>query len=189
MKRVFAVAMFCAASGMLAAQSPAGEKPAKQPNPVQLELTMEVATTTEDGLPAALRFTLTNIGNVAGDMPYPGIDCHGSNGGIFVRAKVRLDGPSNGGSGHSCAGGLIDGPSFSEMVKSSWVHLRPGESLTFTGDRRNMLDRVNGPATYDYWAEYESPPLTEKERAELAEEGRYAPSEKTVSAHLRFSQP
>jgi hypothetical protein len=173
---------------MLAAQSNEVEKPAEQPSPVQLELTMEVATTTDDGLPAALRFTLKNIGNVAVEMPMPAIDCLGPNGAIRVRSVVRLDGPSNGGTGHGCGGGMADGPSFTERFKSSWFHLLPGESLTFIGDRRSMVDRMNGPATYDYWAEYEPPSLTEKERSELAEGGYFAPREKITSAHLSYSQ-
>ena len=189
MKRALAVVMFCAASGMLTAQSTGAEKPAKQPNPVQLELTMDVATTTDDGLPVALRFTLTNIGNVAVDLSMPAIDCFGSNGSIHVRSVARLDGPGTPAGGHGCVGGGFDGPSFAERVKSSWFHLRPGEFLTFIGDRRTMVDLAGGPATYDYWAEYEPPSLTEKERAELADEGRYAPSEKVSSGHLGFSQP
>jgi len=51
-----------------------------------------------------------------------------------------------------------------------------------------MVDRVNGPAAYEYWAEYDPPPLTEKDRAELAEEGHFAPTEKIRSGHLSYSQ-
>ncbi len=188
MKSVFAVVMLYAASGMLAAQSSGDEKPEKQPNPVQLELTMDVATTTDDGLPAALRFTITNIGNVAVDMPMPAIDCQGSNGAIRVPSVARLDGPGTPAGGHGCGGGIYGGLSFMEGVKSRWFHLRPGEYLTFIGDRRAMVDRAGGPATYEYWAEYDPPSLTKNERAELADDGYFVPTEKVLSAHLSYSE-
>jgi len=188
MKAGFATATAFAVLGILSAPGNGQEKPAELPSPAQLELTMEVATTTEDGLPAALRFRLTNIGGVAVDMPIPAIDCQGANGTVRVRSVVRLDGPSSGGTGHGCGSGSGDGPSFSQRVKSSWLHLLPGEYLTFTGDRRYMVDRVNGPATYEYWAEYEPPSLTREQRDVLVEGGYLAPTEKVVSAHLSYSQ-
>lgn len=188
MKGAFAAVTAFAALSILSAIAAGQEKPAEQPNPVQLELAMEVATTTEDGLPAALRFTLTNIGNVAVDMPIPAIDCQGPNGAIRVPSVARLDGPGTPAGGHGCGGGMTDGYTFAERVKSTWLHLLPGEYLTFIGDRRLLVDRAGGPATYEYWAEYEPPIITMEQRVELEQGGYFVPTEKVVSAHLSYSQ-
>jgi hypothetical protein len=188
MRSEFAVAAVLGGLGVLSVFANGQKTPAKQPNLVQLEQTMEVATTTEGGFPAALRFTLTNNGNVAVDMPTPAIDCQGPNGTIRVRSVVRLDGPGSGCTGHSCASGIGDGPSFGERVKSTWLHLLPGEYLTFTGDRRFLVDRVDGPATYEYWAVYEPPSLTPEQRNELAQRGYLVPTDKAACDHLSYSQ-
>ena len=188
MKRAIAAEMILAGLGVLTLRADGQMTPPKQPNPVQLELTMEVATTTEDGLPAALRFTLTNVGNFAVDMPIPSIDCHGENGDIRVPSVAWLNGPGTPAGGHGCGGDVYDGPPFRERVKSSWLHLLPGESLTFTGDRRSLVDKAGGPATYEYWAEYEPPSLTPEQRNELERDGYRFPTEKVESAHLSYSQ-
>ncbi|HEY1160234.1 MAG TPA: hypothetical protein VGE83_06360 [Terracidiphilus sp.] len=182
------MALVSAVLCILSASANGQEKPAKQPNPVRLELTMEVATTTDDGLPAALRFTLTNIGNVGVDMPMPAIDCQGPNGAIRVPSVARLDGPGGPAGGHGCGGGIYDGLTFGERVKSTWLHLQPGEYLNFSGDRRSLVDQAGGPATYEYWAEYEPPSLTPEERNELAQGGFLVPTENVESAHLSYSQ-
>jgi hypothetical protein len=187
MSRAFVNVMVFTALGTLSALLGGQEKPAKPVNPVTLELTMEVATTTEDGLPEALRFTLTNAGNVAVDLPMPAIDCLGENGAIRVPSLARLDGPGTIG-GHGSGSGGTGGPTFLERVKSSWLHLRPGEYLTFSGDRRSLVDRASGPATYEYWAEYEPPFLTSEERKELTEGGYAVPTEKVESAHESFAE-
>ena len=189
MKPASAIVVVFALSCVVAAQAGAQAKAAQSPNPVKLELAMEAATTTEDGLPAALRFTLTNVGNVAVDLPIPAIDCQGRNGTIRVRALIRLDHPGDSGSGHGCGYGIGDGPSLNERVKSSWLRLRPGEYLTFLGDRRALVDRAGGSATYEYWAAYDPPSLSAEERSQLAKDGYIAPTEQVESAHLTYWQP
>jgi len=69
--RAVIVALMSAGTAMAAGQ----QKTEKPPNPVYLELSAEVATTTDDGYPAALRITVKNVGNVAVDMPIPISPC------------------------------------------------------------------------------------------------------------------
>jgi hypothetical protein len=147
---------------------------------------MEVATTTDDGAPETLRFTLTNVGNSTINLPRPSVDCSGENGVIVLHSIVR-DTSSGSGHGHGCSIGATDEPTLMERVEKSWLHLRPGESLTFLGDCRQMLDRVDGPATYEYWAAYEPPKLSTVERRQLAGAGYNVPSEKIETSHLTFS--
>lgn len=188
MRRTLTIPVLCVAAGLMTAFA-AGQQPAqRQADPVQLELTMEVATTTNDGSPAALRFTLTNVGYSAVDLPIPAIDCSGDSGSIVIRAVVHQEGPGSGAYGHGCGSGMGDAPPFLKRVKSTWFHLRPGEYLTFTGDLRFMLDKVGGPATYTYWAEYYPPKLTPKQRSELEQNGYLAPTSTVKSEPLRYSQ-
>jgi hypothetical protein len=166
----------------------AQQNPAPQ-NPVQLELTMEVATTTEDGLPAALRFTLRNVGYVAVDLPLPVLDCVGSSGTIRVKSKVHLEGaPPSTGKAHGCGYGRDHELPIAERIRTQWFHLLPGEHLNLTGDRRILIDKVDAPATYDYWAEYEPPALTPDQRAEAARSGYLVPTETVQSDHLSYSE-
>ncbi|HEV2133016.1 MAG TPA: hypothetical protein VGR47_02015 [Terracidiphilus sp.] len=189
MKRRHAIPVLCMAAGLMTAFAAGHQAAQKRADPVQLELTMDVATTTNDGSPAAVRFTLTNAGYSAVDLPIPAIDCSGDVGSIVVRAVVHQEGPGSGGYGHGCGGGMGDLPPFLTRVKSTWLHLRPGEYLTFTGDLRSMLDKVNGPATYTYWAEYQPPELSPKERNELNQNGYLVPTSTVKSEPLRYSQP
>jgi hypothetical protein len=158
------------------------------PPGVRLELTMEVATTTNDGLPAALRFTLVNIGSVPVDIPLPAIDCSGPNGSIRIHAEVHYDGPMSTGYGHGCGGGVTDGPSFLEKIRREWLRLRPGEYLTFLGDRRTMVDKANVPATYEIHAIYTPPALTPLERSIAAQNGFVVPAEAVESDSLSYHQ-
>jgi len=153
-----------------------------EPPGVRLELTMEVATTTNDGLPAALRFTLTNIGSVPIDIPMPAIDCTGSNGSIRVRSEVHFDGTVRAAHGHGCGGGVLDGLPFVEKVRSSWFRLRPGEYLIFMGDRRTMVDKADAAATYEIHAIYIPPKLTPEERRLASQNGFVIPA-KTVESN------
>jgi len=158
------------------------------PPGVRLELTLEVATATNDGLPAALRFTLTNIGSVPVDIPMPAIDCTGSNGSIRIRAEVQFDRPTGTGRGHSCSSGQSDGPSFLEKLRNQWFRLRPGEYLTFLGDRRTMVDKADAPASYEIHAIYTPPRLTPEERAIAARNGFVVPAEAVESNSMRYHQ-
>ena len=168
------------------AQSERTDPPANPPG-VRLELTMEVATTTQDGLPAALRFTLANIGSVAVEIPWPAIDCAGSNGSIRIETVVRFDGPQPGETyGHGCGGGVDHELPLLDQIRTQWFHLRPGEYLVFTGDRRNMIDKAGAPATYEYRAIYYPPDLTPAQRLLAAKNGYLIPSETVESDSLRY---
>jgi len=170
--------------GLAAAQ----QNPASQ-NPIQLELTMEVATTTEDGLPAALRFTLKNVGYIAVDLPLPALDCVGSSGTIRVKSIVHLEGASpSTGKGHGCVSGRDHELPIKERIRTQWFHLLPGEHLSLTGDRRILIDKVDAPATYDYWAEYEPPILTPDQRVQARQGGYIVPEAKVESDHLSYSE-
>lgn len=161
----------------------------RPPSAAQMELRMEVATTNEDGSPQALRFTLTNDGNTPVVLPIPTIDCITGNGRIYLHSKIASGNPNGGGFGHGClSGGGHVGEKIVERVKKEWIELQPGEFLVFTGDGRTMLDKSDGLITYEYWAEYEPPKLSETESRQLQEAGYVVPADNVTSEHLTYSE-
>ena len=64
MKPIFCVASMCAASLCAGIEANAQVATRAEASGTQLELTVEVATTSEDGYPEALRVTLENVGGV-----------------------------------------------------------------------------------------------------------------------------
>ena len=158
-------------------------------NRVLVDLKMEVATTNDDGSPQALRFTLTNVGNYAVMLPIPAIDCSGDVGRIHVLSKTITGRPDGGGLGHGCSSWTEGGMrSILERIKKEWLHLEPGEFLTFTGDGRSIIDKSNGNLGYEFWAEYEPPKLSDEEKEEEISAGILFPTEPLTSGHLTFSE-
>jgi len=156
-----------------------------------LELRIEVATTNEDGSPQALRFTLTNVGNRAIELPMPAIDCTTRFGSIIVRSKVIATKKDEFVSmrGHGCGSGSEGGNvSLLEEIRSSWFHLEPGEYLVFTGDGRRMLDKADGSYTYEYWAEYTPPQLSEQDQMEAKRARIVIPLDSVASTHLTYTE-
>jgi hypothetical protein len=173
----------------LVVQANASGQQEKAPkDPAQLELAMEVATTTEDGLPAALRFTLKNAGYAAVDLPLPVIDCSSYRGTIRVSSIAHFEAAEAPLKGHICGGSVNQGKQLIETIRTTWLHLLPGEYLTFTADRRTVVDKLDAPATYEYWAVYEPPTLTPEQRRQAGAAGYLVPAEKTESDHLTYSE-
>jgi hypothetical protein len=187
MRKPRTILVVCLAVGSLPAVHFIQAQSSAARNLAQLDLRMAVATTTDEGAPEALQFTLTNVGKSTIILPAPSIDCSGENGTIALRSIVRNN-SSGRGRGHGCMTGTSDEPPLIERVKTNWLHLRPGDSITLLGDCRHMLDRVDGGATYEFWAVYEPPPLPAAELKQLIDAGYNVPSEKIESSHLTFSE-
>ena len=155
-----------------------------EPAPAQLELTSEVAATTVDGYPAALRATLKNVGNGDVYMPLPSPGCIPDNG-LNLRARwIPDDDPSKGeGIGGGC--GSSDGKTLRQRVEENWIRLRPGEYMTTTLSLRGEINSL-GPGTLEYWVEYTSPQATREEIADLHQSGYVIPTEKLQTQHQSF---
>ena len=154
----------------------------KKESLAQLELTTEVAASTAEGYPAALRVTLRNVGNLAVTMPLLGSDCHPENGVQLVSFWLSVDEKSGTGGGIGC--GMSDRPTLQARVRSQWIQLAPGEFMT------TML-RVETPktlpGTVEYWVEYIPPDATARERADLLQAGYLIPSDKLQTEHRTFA--
>lgn len=175
-----------AIAGLFAHSAAAQARPTDPPG-VRLELTMDVATTTEDGLPEALQFTLTNVGSVAVAIPAPAIDCNETSGSIRIEVQVHFDGPKGKGTGHGCGSEVSGrGLPFVERVRREWLHLRPGEHLIFFGDRRRIIDKAGAPATYEFRAVYMPPALSPEQRALAAQNGIAVPAEDVESDSIQY---
>ena len=81
---------------LAAATEPGLKKPVSL---AHLDLLTEVAATTEEGAPAALRIILKNVGKVTVDMPVLRRSCHPDNGVQIQSFWTAADGRSGGGAG------------------------------------------------------------------------------------------
>lgn len=168
-----------AACGGIGAHSQSMAK--KAPSLSHLELTAEVAATTDEGYPSALRVTVKNVGNIAVKMPVLGSDCHPDNGVSVKSFWMSIDEESGMGGGGGC--GISDQPSLIERARSKWVRLAPGEFMTTT----LQLDTPNkGAGTVEYWVEYTPPDATPQEIEELLQGGFIIPTEKLATEHRSF---
>src|SRR5262245_34318150 len=115
-------------------------------NPTRLELSIEVATTTDDGRPSSARVELKNIGNFTVWLPVLGHECTY----LSVQWTGVLGGTACGMSG--------TGTLTVESVRRSWVQLRPGEFMVGTVPIFPPTDQRRR----EFWVVYE-PPATQKE--------------------------
>jgi len=169
-----------------AAIAAAQQKVEKSPNPAKLELTAEVATTTEEGYPAVPRITVTNVGNVAIDMPMPALECLPHGGYVVIHLSwtpENLDGLTGRGWGQGC--GRTHSESLLKRVQTEWIHLRPGEFIVSSENLHKRLGNVD-PGNVEYWFEYIPPEATPKELAELRQAGYVVPTERIETPHQTF---
>jgi len=154
-------------------------------NPAQLELTPEVADTTEEGYPAVLRVTIKNIGNVAVDMPMPEAYCLPRGGSIDVHLTWSSESPEQTGLGWGGACAETDIPHLIDQVRQHWIRLQPGEFIAMSESIRDFY-RTLDRGTVEYWVEYVPPQVSAKEFAELQQAGYIVPTEKIETAHQTF---
>ncbi len=177
---------FCVASTFLISMSVglsahAQSSTRRAPSAAQLELSAEIAATTDEGYPAALRVTLKNIGNVAVTTPLLGSGCHPDNGVRIERFWTSVDDQRGIGGGGGC--GISDQPSLDERVRKMWIHLAPGEFMTATL-RLDAPDRK--PGFVEYWVEFTPPDATAGEVEHLLEAGFVIPTDKLATEHRSF---
>ena len=146
-----------------------GQTPESTAIQVQLELTAEVATTTDDGYPSALRVTLRNVGGTAVDMPMNAGGCLPDRG-LGVEAYWTPDDEQMGsGSGGAC--GSNNEESLMSRIKRQWIRLRPGEFITETLSLLSRYDPAK-QGTVHYRAVY-IPPFIAKQELEEARSAGY----------------
>jgi hypothetical protein len=172
-------------AGLMACGSAsAQQKKAKPESLAKLELSVEIATTDDDGYPSALRITITNVGGVAVDMPVLKEACTPDNG-LRIQSSWTPDESRPGvGRGYGCGEG--DGPGLMHRIQHEWVRLRPGESMTDTEHVEWSDYEKDGPGTVEYWVEYEPPAVTDGEAATVQQAGYIIPTEKLETQHSSF---
>jgi hypothetical protein len=140
---------------------------------------MEVATTDSEGNPTAMRIELRNAGEAAIDMPIPEIGCGGLNGGILIQFRFQAaDGTEK---GFGCGGGGVFSKTLLERVHSEWLRLEPDEYFVFTENVRYYVSDL-GTGRLTYWAEYDPPSLSQKEKEELRGAGFFFPDDQIMTA-------
>jgi len=184
MTRGLVVAIAWTAVGVGVVSASGQQKTEKPPNPVHLELTAEVAATTEEGYPAVLRITLKNVGNVAVDLPMPNLGCI-SEDGVLQIAFFWTSLDRKGGVGGGCFVGGSDRPRLLDRARDEWIRLQPGEFIVASESLRPRLKNL-GPGTVEYWVEYTPLTITATETVELAKAGHFVPTDKIETAHESF---
>lgn len=175
-----AVVLFLPATAQLLAQ----KAPRPPANSGKLELSSEVATTTEEGCPSSVRVTITNVGYTPAIMPTLRQGLCGPERGIHVvmtwTAADRHSG--SGGSWDDCVG---SGLTVQSLIRRSWVLLRPGEFMTETIDLRGRYSDYQ-PGTVTYHIEYLPPAASPKDIAGQAALGYFIPTEALATADESF---
>jgi hypothetical protein len=159
-------------------------KPPKAESLAKLELTVEVATTDDDGYPSSLRITITNVGGVPVDMPMLKPDCSPDNGFHIETSWSPDDGHLGVGSGYGCGGS--GGSGLIYRIQHDWVRLRPGEFMTECERVEWSNYAKDGPGTLEYWAEYFPPSVSGQEVASLLRNGYVIPTETLETRHSSF---
>jgi len=187
MKLGFRVAMIVALMSVSTTMAAGQQKVEKPANMVHLELTTEVAATTEEDYPAALRVTVKNVGSVAVDMPMPVVPCVPGGGGVEMRFEWH---PRDSGdrSGMVTTGTSCWQEHFANLmyrVRHDWIHLQPGEFITVSESLRGRFQEIK-PGTVEYWVEYVPPEASLKELVELQQAGYNIQTEKIETVHQTF---
>lgn len=150
----------------------------------RLQLSVEVATTTEEGTPSSVQVTITNIASAPAIMPVLHQGICAPERGIHVEmtwvAADRRTG--SGGSSNDCAG---SGLTVSTLIRKDWVLLRPGESMTETIGLRGRYSDYQ-PGTVTYHIEYLPPAASPKDIAGQAALGYFIPTESLATADESF---
>jgi hypothetical protein len=140
------------------------------------------------GVPETISFVFVNIADHEVRIP-PVSPCIGQYSGTM---KLRLDfspvTPGTTGKGAGCGGAVSHPPGILEQAKS-WKRLKPGESLTFSYKRADLFVFEEAPGAYEFWGEYQPPPLTTEQAAVLEHAGITFPCEPLRSTPLRFNRP
>lgn len=176
-------------AGLIVCGSAGAQQKQAQPDSLaKLELSVEIATTDDDGYPSALRITITNVGGVPVDMPVLQRGCSPENG-IRIESSWTADDPRAPGRGFGGGCGAGDGPSLAYRIQHQWVRLRPGESMTDTERASWEAYAGLGSGTVEYWIEYTPPTVTIGEIASMQRAGYVIPTEKLETQHSSFHVP
>jgi len=146
-----------------------------------LALSAEVATTSDEGYPVALRVTVKNVGNLIVTMPMLSSDCYPENGLTLESGWTSPDGKNGSGGGSGC--GISDQPTLLERVRSKWIRLAPGEFMT---TMLRLSAPTKKPGTIEYWVEYTPPAATSGEIEELMRVGYAIPTDKLTTEPQQF---
>ena len=178
-----------AATASVWAVAAAGQQKAEKPvNPARLELMAEVAATTEDGYPAALRVTVKNVGNVAVDMPMPKFPCVPGGGGVDMRFEWHPNDPEDHTGALNTGSGCWEEhfANLMDRVHRDWIRLQPGDFITVSESFRGRFQNLK-PGTVEYWVEYVPPEVKTEELIELQRSGYVIPTERIETVHQTFT--
>ena len=172
-----ALLILIAAASLQPAMSIAQAGQRKPASPVSLDISVEVATTTNSGQPSAVRITLKNIGTITADLPMPQLGCECEDGSLTMKYEWHsIDPNDHSGRGSVCVGGLTDQSPLMVRASREWIRLQPGEFLTVTENLKTVLQHLD-PGTVEFWWLYTPPRLTSAELIELQRSGYTVPTD------------
>jgi hypothetical protein len=174
-------------ASLLTPAAMAQQKNERSPSPVRLEISTEVAATTDEGYPSVLRVTVKNVSSIAVDMPMPVMGCLPQDGHVFLQMNWKSTNPNNPVGpvfGQGCGEG--DMPRLTEQIRKEGIRLRPGEYVTSSENVSSHYADIK-PGMIEYWVEFAPPRPTKQDLVELQEAGFVVPTETIESEHQKFS--
>lgn len=150
----------------------------------QLKLTVETATTDDDGNPTSLRVTITNEGGADVRMPLlrEGLCQPDQQLLAVVNFKPDVEPKEGSGYGASCMSG--DEPTLLQRIRRDWVRLRIGESLVTTIPLRRPY--TTEPGTVEYSVFCTPAKASPAELAEVWKAGYVIPTKPLESQRQSF---
>ena len=159
----------------------------KDTKPANLELRLEPKDI-QNGKPQAFTFVLVNISDH--DVRVP-VGLLRNCGGNFQKGYFRLGlkftplKPGIPRGGYGCSGDGGDWPPILERIRS-WNVLRPNESLRVEVEKKQLNYDDTEPGTYDFWAIYFPPSISQEDQAVLRQAGIDFPHDMLSSAHVEY---
>ena len=163
-----------------------GTQPAVKDKSDNLQLRLEPKDI-QMGVPKAFTFVLVNISDHDVRVPMPVVDCGyiDSTGSLQLQLKFIPLGLVHTKGGTGCGGSI--GSSFDILLAvQGWKLLHAGKSLSIEASKSRLLYEEQNAGTYEFWAAYKPPTISEADQATLRQAGIDFPHDVLTSAHITF---
>ena len=151
-----------------------------------LELRLE-AEDVQGGVPQGFIFLLVNKSDHDIRVPTPAIECEDpvGDGSFSLKVNFRPSRPDGNRIGYGCTNDRTDKRSILDRVKT-WKNLRPGESIVLEVARERLHYVCKESGTYEFWAYYSPPAMTQSDRKVLSQTGIDFPHGQLTTTPVTF---
>lgn len=181
----FAIALALGSTTWAFAQA-TGTQPAVKDKSDNLQLRLEPKDI-QGGVPKAFTSLLVNISDHDVRVPQPVVDCgyDAQIGSLKLQLKFTPLGRVHTKGVTGCGGSI--GGSFDILLEvQGWKLLHTGESLSIEASKQFLLYEEQNAGTYEFWAAYYPPSISEADQATLRQAGIDFPHDALSTAHVVF---